>query len=509
MPIFQIRVRRLPRVISFSISLSMYAAFLPLLAACSGLTDTTVPSNLVTKENGETQEGAVALYQGSLTQFSQAYGASNKSGGVNGSVDPTYYSYTIANGLFSDELTAGGSEYDSRITTDLTENGGNGPYTILHQARLTMARALAALGQYPATPPSYRGELHALQGYIRVMFAELYCSGVPFSYLDNTGAVVYGMPESSTQMYQNAIAQFDSATAIATDSIRIRQLAAIGKARALLDLGEYDSAAAAVAGIPTNFVSNVNYSSAHGVENFWRATAEAVAASPYASAVHYIADVKGTNGLDFVTAADPRLPFQAAGFFLNYARYPIIDTTFLDMPAAFARAADLPIPLATGIEGQLIVAEAALKHGDPSWLTTLNALRTTGSYSGIDTSVVSIVTDPNNPAVKDTTFRYDTLWTPGTGGVARLGPLHDPGSTSADVLLLFRERAFWLFATGHRTGDLRRLVRQYAQPENTVFPVGTNSVQYPPTTFGTQMNVEPPRSERANPNYHGCISRDA
>ena len=29
--------------------------------------------------------------------------------------------------------------------------------------------------------------------------------------------------------------------------------------------------------------------------------------------------------------------------------------------------------------------------------------------------------------------------------------------------LLFSERAFWMFATGHRLGDMRRLIRQYGR----------------------------------------------
>jgi len=35
----------------------------------------------------------------------------------------------------------------------------------------------------------------------------------------------------------------------------------------------------------------------------------------------------------------------------------------------------------------------------------------------------------------------------------------DPGTQVGREDLLFRERAFWLFATGHRLGDLRRLAR--------------------------------------------------
>jgi hypothetical protein len=461
------RVLRTTRTVASAVASAVTLAMA--FSACSGITDANTPSNLVTQSTGETQQGAVALYQGALVQFSQAYGASSTTGLPAGSLSYTYYNYTLVNGLFSDEFTGGYNDYDSRVTTNLTENGGTGPYAALHAARLTMARALVALGQYPtALPPSYRGELHALQGYISLMFAELYCSGVPFSHLDNSGVVVFGMPESSTQMYQDAIAQFDTATMIATDSARIQQLAAIGKARALLDLGEYDSAATAASAVPTTFVSNANFSSAHLIENIWYAEAEYVAASSYGQASYYIANGKGGNGVLFTSAADPRLPLQAAGGYYDYSHYPVINFVSLDLPAAFAHAADLPIPVATGIEGQLITAEAALKRGDPSWLTTLNTLRSS---------------------------------------VPGLSALGDPGTDTGRVSLLFSERAFWLFGTGHRTGDLRRLIRQYGRLEQNVFPVGANPVEG--VTFGTQVNLEPPQNELNNPNYHGCLNRDA
>lgn len=470
-----------PRVLSVSavttFAMACAVTSVMTLGACSGITDAKDPSNLVTADAANTQQGAVSLYQGALTQFSEAYGASSD----DGSPSASYFSYTFANGLFSDEMRAASarSDYDSRITTDQTEVGGNGPYANLHKTRVTIARALVSLAQYSTVlPPSYRGELHALEGYIRVMFAELYCSGVPFSYLDDAGNVVYGKPESSTQMYQDAIAQFDSAAAIATDSVRIQQLAAIGKARALLDLGEYDSAATAAAGIPVTFVSNVKFSTAHLVENAWYSIS--LSSAPGTS----VADRKGGTGLNFASASDPRLPLQSKGSSLNYETFSIVSNT---LPVAFAHVADLPIPLATGIEGQLVAVEAALKRGDPSWLTMLNALRTSCPTSaGCATPA---------PA--------------GTGGVAGLPPLDDPMTDTGRVSLVFRERAFWMYGTGHRTGDLRRLIRQYGRNENAVFPMGTNGFTYPTISFGTQMTIEPPQTERNNPNYHGCLSRDA
>ena len=144
----------------------------------------------------------------------------------------------------------------------------------------------------------------------------------------------------------------------------------------------------------------------------------------------------------------------------------------------------VPLTLASGLEARLIEAEAALNAGDASWLTTLNALRTTCTDAGS-------CPDPA-PA--------------GTGGVAGLPPLTDPGTPDARVDLLFRERAFWLFMTGHRQGDLRRLLRQYHRQQNQVYPTGLYSGGL--GTYGNDVTVPIPLSERANPLFTGCFNRN-
>jgi hypothetical protein len=53
-----------------------------------------------------------------------------------------------------------------------------------------------------------------------------------------------------------------------------------------------------------------------------------------------------------------------------------------------------------------------------------------------------------------------------------LDPLSDPGTADERRELFFRERAFWLYGTGHRLGDLRRLIHRYGQDPEAVFPTG-------------------------------------
>ena len=69
--------------------------------------------------------------------------------------------------------------------------------------------------------------------------------------------------------------------------------------------------------------------------------------------------------------------------------------------------------------------------------------------------------------------------------------------------LMFRERAFWMFATGHRVGDLRRLSRQYGRDPETVWPTGPYHKDN--LIIGSLVNLPIPDSELNNPNSSGCI----
>ena len=79
-----------------------------------------------------------------------------------------------------------------------------------------------------------------------------------------------------------------------------------------------------------------------------------------------------------------------------------------------------------------------------------------------------------------------------------LPALTDPGTDVARVNLLFRERAFWLYLTGTRLGDMRRLIRQYSRGAETVFPTGA---WHKGGNYGTDVNLPIPFNEQQNPNY--------
>ena len=85
--------------------------------------------------------------------------------------------------------------------------------------------------------------------------------------------------------------------------------------------------------------------------------------------------------------------------------------------------------------------------------------------------------------------------------------LTDPGTETARVDLMFRELAFALYASAHRLGDLRRLVRQYGRPSETVYPTG--AYHKDGLTLGTDLQFVVPQTEKNNPKFKGCINRDA
>ena len=88
-----------------------------------------------------------------------------------------------------------------------------------------------------------------------------------------------------------------------------------------------------------------------------------------------------------------------------------------------------------------------------------------------------------------------------------LTPLTDAGTEATRVNQLFRERAFTLFGRGTRTGDLRRLIRQYARTAATVFPTGA---WHKGGNYGTDVTLPLPLAETNNPNAGAgvCIDRN-
>ena len=443
--------------------LGAVACAVALLAACSSLLDVKDP-DVINPPDVTNVDGAVAAYNGGIGDFAFANDGDN--GGTEGQI---LVSGVMTDEYFDSETFPTRIEYDSRA---IDERNGTlrDVFFNLQKARVALEGAVGALQQYAPTPNSRIGEMLALSGMTYVYFAENYCSAVPFSERLPDGSIQYGQPLTTTALLDRAISRFDSALAVtATQSpddtiLRplVRNLALVGKGRALLDKADFAGAAAAVAGVLTNFVYATFHSLAtdrqrNGVFVFNNQT-------PNGTGRFSVADGEGTNGLKFQSAGDPRVvaPQNGKGFDNTSPLYVLQKYT----------TATSPVHVADGVEARLIEAEAQLRAGDgPGMVTSLNALR---------------IDAVNN-------------------GGFNLAALADPGPSPNDSLrvdLLFRERAFWLFATGHRLGDLRRLARvPYSRAVNSLYPTGVYT--HTNTVYGNNTELPVPFSERNNPNFTG------
>jgi hypothetical protein len=265
-------------------------------------------------------------------------------------------------------------------------------------------------------------------------------------------------------MFETAVAKFDSALAqpgLALDDGTITNLAAVGLARALVDLGQFPQAAAAVADVPTDFQYVTEHAgSPLSLQNaIWSYTDQGLWS---------VSDQEGGNGLPYISAEDPRVPVDSLDDDGDGFADPGLDSQTPQYFLLKYADASAPVVVADGIEARLIEAESQLQAGSRSGMTTiLNSLRQAAGLPNVAT----------------------------------------PGTYVAAQDLLFSERAFWLYATGHRLGDMRRLIRQYLRPADTVFPVG--AYHKGGGSYGPDVNLPIPIEEQNNPNGGTCLDRNA
>src|SRR3989441_680673 len=319
-------------------------------------------------------------------------------------------------------------------------------------------------------PASNIGLMFALIGYSENLAGELFCNGTPLSYLSGSTAV-YGDPLTNDSVFALAIAAADSALAnrAGVDSARVRQLASVVKGRALLNRGQFANAALAVALVADTFHFDVTHSLVTLDNLVWSLNNDARR--------YTMADREGGNGLPFFSANDPRIPRKLGT--VNPDDLTFDSGIFVTRQGIWDRSTALKI--ATGIEARLIEAEAALHASPPdnaTWFAKLSALRA-------------------NTAL---------LPTPQSGYTAgTYKPFADPNNDPARADSTFRERAFWMFSTGHRLGDLRRLVRQYLRAPETVYPTGA---WYKGGNYGDATMLPVPFDEQNNPKYTQCLDRN-
>src|SRR5690606_23155586 len=186
--------------------------------------------------------------------------------------------------------------------------------------------------------------LHALNAYTLVTLAEGWCPAVPLSNVVS-GEFVPGDPLNTTQLLDSAVVRFDASLAAAAND-----LARVGKARALLNLGRYQEAAAAANPVPTSYEFLVEHSENTFQNPVWNLS--------NGNGRFTVLGDEGGNGLDFRTAEDPRVVVLRDG-----DRVGFDDATALYEQQKYD-SRDSDLPLATGVEARLIEAEAALQADD-------------------------------------------------------------------------------------------------------------------------------------------------
>ena len=443
---------------------------LPALACTDTLLNVTDPDIIL---GANSASAALGLSNGAVLRLAQA---------VSGTQQPD--ALFMFGGLLTDEWRSGDTfiqrnTMDQRIW-DQNNTFNAGPFRNLNRVRTQSLLAIDGLRTYLPDSAAAIARLFDFLAYTEVLLGEHYCNGIPLSGISGT-TIVFGNPISNDSLFKLAIANADSALAIARgpDSANVARFASVIKGRALLDRGRgfLPAAAAAVATVPLTFRFDITHSLNVNDNQMWALNAS--------SRRYTMGDLEGGTGLPYVSANDPRISTKTGPDGIFDSAFPIT----IIRQGIWGRTSN--VTLASGIEAQLIIAEAALQANDPTtWLTIMNALRTNATL-------------------------YPTAQTGFTRG-PNLAALADPGPSTNDSLrvdVMYRERAFWMYSTGHRLGDMRRLVRPagltstggYGRAVNSVYP---NGAWFKGGNYGDAIQMVLPVEELNNPNYHGCADRN-
>lgn len=480
-------LRALPRFV-------LAAAIALPLAGCD--TDELVAVTDPERLRPEDLSGAAAIPQlvnGSLRQFGGGYSGFGGDAFLSGSAvitDEWYYGDTFTTRQAADQRS---------LQPPVLGNITDPAYTRLHQARLNARRAYALIDEFTSSATATadnntQAQLRAIEGYTYVTLSEGWCGGVPFSVIPDTGPLdpatgEFGVALTTSQMNDTAIVRFNQALAENANN----RLAAIGKARALLNLGRYQEAATAVAAVPTTFVFFIEHSPNTGAENnptfalqgngrYGIANLEGADSptganrpdAPTSGTGFPPTTAPGAEGLPFRGYQDPRVPYKVRPNCFTTSVRCWMDNRYPDNEA--------DVPVASGVEARLIEAEAAYQRGDfVTMMAKLNELRANVSAN---MAILYPRTIQTFPAI----------------GAASLAPLTDPGTSEGRRDMIFRERALWMFNTGHRQGDLRRLVRVYGLPFTTVWPQGVH-FRSTSTMLGPDVAYPVPFDEENNPAF--------
>lgn len=336
-------------------------------------------------------ENAELLVNGAVGDFECAYGA-----------------YVALSGVMAGELTdatqtAARWPYDRRNVQpndalySTSECTGLGVYTPLSRARWSTDNILENLQQWSDAEVEDRQQMIAraalFSGYSYLLLGEGFCSA----------AVDEGPELTSAQMFETAVERFTTAIEAAQGSGATDLLTAalVGRARAYLDLGQGQQAVADAQRVPEDFVFSVTASAVNSRRNN-RIFAQVGEGSTGGTALSVGPDYRNVT---FAGMPDPRVPVKDAG-------RTATDGTPIFFQKKYNSLSD-PIPLATGDEARLIIAEV---QGGQAALDIINEFH---AEAGL--------------------------------------PAFEGGSADAISSQVIEERRRELFLEGHRFHDIRRL----------------------------------------------------
>ena len=306
--------------------------------------------------------------------------------------------YIVASGLAAGELndgtqTASRWSYDRRnvLASDSHYStfgcAAIGVYTPVNTARHTTDQAARLLAEWTDAEVPNRQRLlantAALAGYSLLLLGEGFCSGV----------IDVGPELTSAQLFDSAEVRFTTALAAANAAgdDNLRYLALVGRARARRNAGDMTGAAADAALVPADFVYTASASTTASRRN------NRIFAQNNSDAAVTVAEAY--RGL-----TDPRVSTDSTGRRTSDQQQLWLQEKYTSITS--------PTPIATGIEAQLILAEAA---GGAEGVQILNDLRA-------------------------------------EVGLAPLTAAQEASFTAT----LYEERSRWLWLEGQRWFDLRR-----------------------------------------------------
>jgi hypothetical protein len=354
--------------------------------------------------------------------------------------------YIIAAGLVGDELidaqlSQAGWDYDRRtIVPALPAYSGNqctsaqvpGYYTPISIARATADQILKALEGWSDQDVTDRqlliAQAAAHAGYSLVLLGESSC----------TAALDAGPELTRDQVLTEAEARFTKAITAATtaNNTDILNMARVGRARARISLKKFADAKTDAALVPETYVRNANYSAA-------------------ASRRENLVNTQMYRGL--FSSVDPSFRDLTVGGVPD-PRVQVVDAGVVghDRATRIWRATKYPlisspIPIASGDEALLIVAEAELEAGNvTAAVTAINKLRTKSSL-----------------------------------------PAYGGGTAAQVRTQLIDERRRELFLEGQRLNDIIRFSIPQSPAAGTPFPVKGG-------VYGNQLCFPLPDLERNN-----------